>query len=46
MRNYTCDVMSSLHTNQLAMKTPTLPLSSELSAQAESAKRAVAKGAN
>ena len=46
MRNYLCDVMSSQHTNQLVVKTPTLPLSSELPAQAESAKRAVANGAN
>ena len=33
------------HANQLAVKTPTLPLSSEFPAQAESAKRAVAYGA-
>ena len=42
--NYTCDIMSSKHTNQLAAKTQTLPLSSELPAQAESDKRAVTIG--
>ena len=32
MRNWTRDIMSSYNTNQLAVKTPTLPLSSELPA--------------